>query len=159
MGKKKLTNIYIKTPGHIRKHGKSKKKGTSLTWILIIFAILVLAGYFLILNPFQDNQNQNNQNNSNTYEELYFDDASPVMYFYSDGCGACRLQKQLLEEIADEGYRVKPMDVGEHPEYWGQYNVRGTPTFIAENGEMLVGYTQKDELKQFLDEHDARIAI
>lgn len=152
MGKKKLTNIYIKTSGHIRKHKKPKKKSIRLTWILIIFAVVVLGGWYVFIST-------SSQDNQNRYEEPYFDDASPVMYFYSDGCGACRLQKQVLEEIADEGYRVKPMNVGKHPEYWGQYNVRGTPTFLAENEDRLVGYTQKEGLKQFLDEHGARIAV
>ena len=34
-----------------------------------------------------------------------------------------------------------------------QYNVTGTPTFIADNGDRLVGFQTKDQLKAFLDQH------
>lgn len=151
MGKKKLTNVYIKASGHVSKHEKPKKKRSiSLTWIIIIFAVVVLAGwYFFMFNSSgQDGQ-----------EELYFDSASPVMYFYSESCHWCQEQKPILQELADEGYRVNPMNVGAHPEYWSQYNIAGTPTFLAGNGDRLPGFTQKDELKQFFDDHNAKIAV
>lgn len=149
MGKKKLTNVYIKASGHVSKHEKPKKKRSiSLTWIIIIFAVIVLAGWYFFMF-----------NSSDQNGEVYFDDASPVMYFYSESCHWCQEQKPILQELADEGYRVKPMNVGAHPEYWSQYNIAGTPTFLAGSGDRLPGYTQKEELKQFFDEHNAKIAV
>lgn len=79
-----------------------------------------------------------------------------VMYFYSDACNYCVLQKPILDELAQEGYRVKPMDVEANRSLWQQYNVRGTPTFVAENGDRVVGLQEKDDLRRFLDEHGGK---
>jgi protein-disulfide isomerase len=83
----------------------------------------------------------------------YFDENASVMFFYSDQCGWCQKEKTVLGELAKDGYRVKPMDVAANPDYWQQYQVTGTPTFIAKNGDKLNGYKEKDELKKWLDEH------
>ncbi len=90
--------------------------------------------------------------------KTYADGNSPVMYFYSDQCSHCRAQIPVLEELAKEGYRVKIMDVLAHPEYWEQYGVSGTPTFLAANGDKQVGFTQKEELRAWFEAHNARIA-
>jgi len=45
------------------------------------------------------------------------------------------------------------MNVGENPDLWKQYNIEGTPTFIAANGERLVSFQKKDALKSWLDQH------
>ncbi|MDP2717481.1 MAG: thioredoxin family protein [Candidatus Micrarchaeota archaeon] len=90
----------------------------------------------------------------------FADDASPVLYFYSDTCQFCLKQKPILEELSAEGYRVKLMDVGRNTALWRQYNISGTPTFIADNGkgERLVGLTPKDQLRAFFDQNGAKIA-
>jgi len=88
-----------------------------------------------------------------TSEAAYFDDNASVMFFYSDYCGHCVAQKADLEKMAPEGYRVKPMNVGEHQDYWQQYNIEGTPTFVAKNGDRLVGHRDITELKAWLDQH------
>ena len=91
-------------------------------------------------------------------QKAYFDANSPVRYFYSDQCHFCQQQAPILAQLAQEGYRVKPMDVLAHPDYWNTYNITGTPTFIASNGERQVGLTQIDELRAWLQSHNARIA-
>ena len=83
----------------------------------------------------------------------YFSEDATVMYFYSDMCHWCQQEKEVLSELAKEGYRVKPMNVGNNPELWKQYNIEGTPTFVAGNGERLVGYNKKDPLKAWLDKN------
>ena len=83
----------------------------------------------------------------------YFDENAKVMYFYSDSCSWCIKEKAVLEELAKEGYRVKPMDVGKNQGYWAQYDIQGTPTFVAPDGQKMVGYKEKDELKTFLDKY------
>jgi len=88
----------------------------------------------------------------------YIDENSPVMYFYSDKCTHCQAQAPILEELSKEGYRLKLMDVLAHPEYWAQYSVSGTPTFLAANGDRQVGFTEKTELRAWLEAHGARIA-
>lgn len=81
----------------------------------------------------------------------FFDENASIMLFYSDSCGWCNKQKEVLSQLAPEGYRVKPMDVAKNPDYWKQYNVSGTPTFIAANGQRQEGYLEKDALKAWLD--------
>ncbi|HIH19894.1 TPA: thioredoxin family protein [Candidatus Micrarchaeota archaeon] len=87
----------------------------------------------------------------------YVDSSSPVMYFFSPQCKFCKLQEPILNELASEGYKVKEMDVLAHPEYWAQYNITGTPTFLAANGDRQAGLTQKTELRTWLESHNARI--
>ncbi|MEM4254744.1 MAG: thioredoxin family protein [Candidatus Norongarragalinales archaeon] len=88
----------------------------------------------------------------------YVDENSPVMYFYSAQCTHCQAQAPILEELSKEGYRVRLMDVLVNPEYWKQYDVSGTPTFLAANGDRQVGFTQKEALRAWLEAHGARIA-
>jgi len=81
----------------------------------------------------------------------FFDDNASIMFFYSDGCGWCQKEKVVLSELSPEGYRVKPMDVGKNQDLWKQYDIQGTPTFIAANGARQAGYLEKDALKAWLD--------
>ncbi len=83
----------------------------------------------------------------------YFSGDAKVMYFYSDLCHWCQEEKTVLDVLGREGYRVKPMNVGEVPELWQQYNIEGTPTFVASNGDRLIGYQKEDILKGWLDKH------
>ena len=84
----------------------------------------------------------------------YFSDDAKVMYFYSDFCHWCQKEKdEVFPELGKLGYQVKPMNVGENPSLGKQYNVTGTPTFIADNGDRLVGFQTLDPLKTFLDAH------
>jgi hypothetical protein len=83
----------------------------------------------------------------------FFDDNATIMFFYSDGCGWCSKEKLLLAELADEGYKVKPMDVGKDTSLWKTYNISGTPAFIDKNGQRSEGYMEKDVLKAWLDTH------
>ena len=82
-----------------------------------------------------------------------YDENAKVMFFYSDLCSWCQKEKTVLEELAKEGYKVKPMDVKANPALWAQYNISGTPTFIAPDGQKLVGYQEKEKLKEFLDKY------
>lgn len=84
----------------------------------------------------------------------YFSDDAKVMYFYSDFCHWCQKEKdEVLIPLGKDGYRVKPMNVGEKPDLGTQFNVNGTPTFVASNGDRLVGFKEKNELKSWLDQH------
>jgi len=115
------------------------------TIVLILAVVLIFgaAAYFLSAGG--------------STQKNYVDDNSLVMYFYSPQCEFCKRQDPILEELAKEGYRVKLMDVLAHPEYWAQYEVSGTPTFLAANGDRQVGLTQKTELRAWLESHGARI--
>ncbi|MDO8427873.1 MAG: thioredoxin family protein [Candidatus Diapherotrites archaeon] len=89
----------------------------------------------------------------------FVDSASPVMYFQSPKCHFCIQQKPILLELADEGFRLKDMDVLANPGYWQAYNISGTPTFLADNGDRLVGLQSKDKLRDWLETHGAKIAV
>ncbi|OIO25543.1 hypothetical protein AUJ14_03940 [Candidatus Micrarchaeota archaeon CG1_02_55_22] len=80
------------------------------------------------------------------------------MYFYSEECSFCRQQKPVLESLAADGFSVKLMDVAAHPNYWTEYGIRGTPTFLAANGDRKEGLTPEAALRVFLESHGARIA-
>lgn len=111
---------------------------------LVVLAILVIVvlGYGL-----------------SSHAPSYFDDASPVMYFYSDSCHWCLQEKPLLEKLAFEGFRVKPMDVGRNPQYWTQYSIGGTPTFLVNDSAATrhEGYMEEPALRAFLESHGAKI--
>lgn len=84
----------------------------------------------------------------------YFSEDAKVMFFYSDFCHWCQKEKdEVLSVLGKGGYKVKPMNVGEKPDLGQQYNVTGTPTFIAANGERLVGFQTLDQLKPWLEQH------
>ncbi len=130
-------------------------------WILItviglIFVVgLGLIGYLklskkeIAVNPSPPQEVAGEQNSSD-----YFSADAKVMYFYSDFCHWCQKEKdEVLSKLGPEGYQVKPMNVGEKPDLGQQYNISGTPTFIAANGERLVGFQTIDQLKPWLDQH------
>jgi hypothetical protein len=86
-------------------------------------------------------------------ESKYFSEDAKIMYFYSDGCHWCQEEKKILGELGYEGYKFKPMNVGEDTSLWERYEISGTPTFIAENDDRLIGYREKAELKKWIDKH------
>lgn len=90
----------------------------------------------------------------------YASDASSVMYFYRDDCSFCIKQKPILEELAQEGFRVKLMDVGRNPTYWQTYGITGTPAFVnsKQMEDRLEGLQPKDTLKVWLEKSGAKIA-
>ena len=75
-----------------------------------------------------------------------------ILYFYSDTCSYCIKQKPILEELVKEGVEFEYMNVGEHREYYEQYSVEGTPTFIFK-AKKLTGYQSKDKIKSLWEEN------
>ena len=134
-------------------------------WILITIVGLILLvglgliGYLkiskktVIANPVSSSSNQAVAGTQTDSSEYFSDDAK-VMYFYSDFCHWCQKEKdEVFPEIGKLGYKVKPMNVGEKPDLGQQYNITGTPTFVAANGERLVGFQTLDQLKPWLNQH------
>ena len=89
---------------------------------------------------------------------VFADDQSPVMYFYQDSCIHCKAMKPILDELGQQGYRVKLMNAEKNPQYWTQYNVTGTPMWVAQNGDRLEGEQSKADLQAWFDAHGAKIA-
>ncbi len=131
-------------------------------WALIGIIVLILVvgvGLFsylkvgkkeVVANPLPSDINQEV---AGTTTEVYFAEDAKVMYFYTDTCHWCEKEKEVLNELAKEDFRVKGMNLGEKSELAKEYNVSGTPTFISENGDRLEGYQTIDKLKPWLEEH------
>lgn len=120
--------------------------------IVVILVILVASLVWYFRSPAEEPEILGNQTGEEESVES-FDETAKVMFFYSDGCGWCNQQKEVLAELAKEGYRVRPMDVGADPQLFEKYNLQGTPTFISDNGKQLVGFREKEELKAWLDKY------
>jgi len=84
---------------------------------------------------------------------IYFDNNASVMFFYRDGCPWCAKEMNVLAALAPDGYKVKPMHLDIHPEYWVQYDIKLTPTFIGPDGSRMNGYHEMDVLQSFLDKY------
>jgi thiol-disulfide isomerase/thioredoxin len=121
----------------------------------VAIATLALFGGLLYVGTRQSSPKPTESAKGAAYSTAFAEEAS-VMYFYSDTCHFCLQQKPILDELAQEGYRVKPMDVLANPGLWRQYNVAGTPTFVAETGDRLVGLQTKEDLRTFLDAHGGK---
>jgi protein-disulfide isomerase len=120
--------------------------------ILIILCIFVFASLIgascKTLSPVTQSSSSSSSENA-----PYYSKDAKVMEFYSDYCAWCIKEKDILADLAKDGYKVKPMNVGEHQNYWKDYGISGTPTFVASDGTKLVGYLEKDKLKAFLDKY------
>lgn len=126
---------------------------------LILIVGLGLIGYLkiskktVIANPIPSSSAQAVAGTA-TDSKAYFSDDAKVMFFYSDFCHWCQQEmSDVLPDLGKEGYRLKPMDVATNPNLGNQYNITGTPTFVAANGDRLVGYQTSDVLKAWLDKH------
>ena len=129
-------------------------------WILgLVILVIVIGG--LSIWGFKKSENKTSsvpaQVASESTPNYYSEDAS-VMEFYSDYCSWCIKEKDVLTKLGNEGYKVKPMNVGADPDLATQYKIfegqnSGTPTFIAKNGDRLVGYQEYNTLKAWLDQH------
>lgn len=124
-------------------------------WIIglvVVIAAIVALGIW----GFKSNTNKTASEETKIVA-AYFDDNAAVMYFYQDTCSWCIKQKDVLAKLGSEGYKVKSMNIGsnypDHQSWWKEYNISGTPTFVAKNGDRLEGYQTADKLKAFLDSH------
>lgn len=128
-------------------------------WILglvVIVAAVVAIGVWGFGNSDKKNTATNNTtNNTSTSSAVYFDANAKAMYFYSDTCHWCLEEKKVLEKLGAEGYKVKPMNVGNDQSLWTTYQISGTPTFIADSGkgDKFVGFKDYEPLKAWLDQH------
>ena len=83
----------------------------------------------------------------------YFDNNASVEFFYRDGCIWCQKEQEVLTLLAKDGYRVKPMHLDSNPQYWKEYNIVATPTFIGPDGKKVIGYQEYMPLKALLDSY------
>lgn len=122
--------------------------------IFVVVVIFGIVGYSKVSKKSEETSTASPTPAQSSQNKEFFDQNAKVMFFYSDLCHWCQKEEtEVLPDLGKEGYRVKPMDVGTSPDLWKQYNIEGTPTFIAGNGDRLVGFQDKDTLKKWLDQH------
>lgn len=73
-------------------------------------------------------------------------------YFYSDFCHWCQQEKSIVQQLESEGYPFSWMSVDTHANYWADFSLSGTPTFII-GSSRLEGYRDYDILKSWIDQH------
>jgi len=125
-------------------------------WVLGLVVLILIIGGLTLWGFSKKNTPAQIQGDATTLESYYSQDAT-VMEFYQDSCSWCVKQKTVMESLGKQGYRFKPMNIGpnhpENKELWKKYNIQGTPTFIAQNGERLEGYQTEEDLKAWMDKN------
>ena len=124
-------------------------------WIFGLVVIVVAVVAIGIWGFGKSGEKNTTTSNASTASATYFDTNAKVMYFYSDTCHWCLQEKTVLEKLGSEGYKVKPMNVGNDQSLWTTYNISGTPAFIADSGkgDKFVGFKEYEPLKAWLDQH------
>ena len=82
-----------------------------------------------------------------------------LVYITSERCGWCKKADPIVEELRNEGYLIKSLDITnedqakEANKIKQTFNVScGTPLFIdTEDGNMVCGFKEKDILKKWAD--------
>ena len=97
--------------------------------------------------------------NSNFNEEVLKSDIPVLVDFWATWCGPCMMMSPIVEEIAKEfdgKIKVGKINVDEEDELASEYEIYSIPTLMLfKNGEkvgQLIGYTQKDDLINFINE-------
>lgn len=96
---------------------------------------------------------------TSTFHETINSSDKPVLVdFWAEWCGPCKQIAPILEQIAtEEGSRVTiaKVNVDEHPDLAGQFNVMSIPTLLLFSGgeikTKIVGAKPKGAMLQELD--------
>ena len=85
-------------------------------------------------------------------EEVLKADGLVIIDFYADWCGPCKMQSQIIEDIAftNPNIKVVKINVDENQSLAGKYEIMSIPTImIFKDGEVFksfVGLTTKQEI-------------
>lgn len=92
-------------------------------------------------------------------EAILQSDVPVVVDFWAEWCGPCKMMAPAFEELAGE-YQGKmtfaKLDTDENPEMAMRYRVQAIPMLVffyrGQPVKQLVGYRQKKDLRQHIDE-------
>lgn len=89
-----------------------------------------------------------------------------VLDFWSPSCGPCKLQDQVLKELASEAdgrFEIKKVNVWDEPDLAARFQISAVPTLlIVKHGEVvrsLVGYHDQTKLLRALQQVDENAAL
>jgi thioredoxin 1 len=93
------------------------------------------------------------------FESKVLQSEKPVLVdFWAEWCGPCKMIGPSLEEIAEElgdKVTIAKMNIDEHADTPGRFNVRSIPTMIlfkdGKAAEMKIGAAPKAELKRWIE--------
>jgi thioredoxin 1 len=91
-------------------------------------------------------------------EDLLEENHVVLVDFYADWCGPCKMLEPTVEEVAAEtGAAVAKVDVDDHQDLAGTYQVQGVPTlYLFVDGEpedRMVGVQEKAALVEKIEAH------
>lgn len=95
-----------------------------------------------------------------TFEADVLNNSTPVLLdFWAEWCGPCKAIAPILDEIASEyagRIEVKKINIDQNPNTPTEYGVRGIPTLMLfENNvlkDSIIGGVSKGQLSKWLDE-------
>lgn len=84
----------------------------------------------------------------------------PVLIdFYADWCGPCRQMTPVIDELEQQGFSVRRVNIDREPELARQFRVEGVPTFVVVVGDRergrAVGVQKAGELRRLLEPDQA----
>jgi len=78
-----------------------------------------------------------------------------VFYFTADWCGPCKKVRPIVQELIQEGYSFKIIDVDIEKELVKKFEISSVPTFILFKNEKSVsrisGAQTKNQLESFIN--------
>lgn len=67
----------------------------------------------------------------NYFKPVTPDNAKGVIYVYTiNSCSACQMAKPVIQQLKDDGFKVRIIDCRRHPKKAGKAGVHMLPTFI-----------------------------
>ena len=94
---------------------------------------------------------------SDNFEQEVLQAQKPILLdFWATWCGPCMRQGPIVEELAQEGYKVGKIDVDQEPGLAQQFKIMSIPTLLifkdGKEVQRLIGLTPKDTLKKLLED-------
>jgi len=91
---------------------------------------------------------------ANFNEEVLQSEVPVLVDFWATWCAPCRMLGPVIDELAEEGYKVGKVNVDEEPELAKEYNVMSIPTVLVfKNGKVTassVGVQPKETLEDMV---------